>query len=177
MRELYEWVTLQTVSDRSTALHFGAVELVRGTGRTTVSSARPAFVIASLREAYVAEVARLWTRHQSTIANPKSAIKTMARISEQNRNDHYDAILATAPQSRARVFLALADAEPRGLTRFELAQVTKLPVSSICGRVNELEKTNLIVETDEKRDTPNGGTSVVLRIADHLRVVKQMTMF
>jgi hypothetical protein len=101
----------------------------------------------------------------------------MGRTSEQNRNDHYDAILATTPRSRAEVFLALADAEPRGLTRYELAELLKRPVSSICGRVHELEQSELVVETEDKRDTPFGGTSVVLRIAANLRIVKQMTMF
>ncbi len=101
----------------------------------------------------------------------------MARISEQNRNDHYDAILATTPRSRAQVFLALADAEPNGLTRYELAELLKRPVSSICARVHELEEQKLITETEDKRDTQYGGTSVVLRIAANLRIVKQMTMF
>jgi predicted transcriptional regulator len=101
----------------------------------------------------------------------------MGSTSEQNRNDHYDAILATTPRSRAEVFLALADAEPRGLTRYELAEKLKRPVSSICGRVHELEQTDLIVETDDKRQTPYGGESVVLRIAPQYRIVKQMRMF
>jgi predicted transcriptional regulator len=71
----------------------------------------------------------------------------------------------------------LDDAEPRGLTRYELAERTNRPVSSVCGRINELEKLGLVNEADESRPTPYGGNAVVMRIADAHRTVKQMTMF
>ena len=101
----------------------------------------------------------------------------MGAISTENRNAHYLAIQPTLTSSQLQVLIALDAAEPRGLTRYELADRTNRPVSSVCGRINELEKLGLVTEADESRPTPYGGNAVVMRIADAHRTVKQMTMF
>lgn len=94
----------------------------------------------------------------------------MGIIARDNRNAQYDAILTTLPKSRAEVLAKLAECEPTGgATRHELSQYLNRPLSSICGRMAELESAGLVVETEEKRETQFGGMAVVMRIAPSLR--------
>jgi predicted transcriptional regulator len=100
----------------------------------------------------------------------------MGRRSEINRDEHYDAIVPEMPHSRREVFLELRSSEPRGLTRYELAERLRRPVSSICGRMKELEDSGMVVDTDETRPTTYGGKAVVMRIAPAHRTEKPTQM-
>jgi hypothetical protein len=51
-----------------------------------------------------------------------------------------------------------------GATRHELASMLNRPISSMCGRINELEKANLVVETGETRATQFGKEATVVAL-------------
>ena len=52
----------------------------------------------------------------------------------------------------------------KGATRHELASMLNRPISSMCGRINELEKANLVVETGETRVTQFGKEATVIAL-------------
>ena len=89
----------------------------------------------------------------------------MGLIAEQNRNQHYESILGTLSHGRRKVLEAISAAGSYGATRYELAKKLNLPVSSVCGRVNELEKERYVVETEAKRPTEHGGMATVVSLS------------
>lgn len=85
--------------------------------------------------------------------------------------------LGTAPTSRAAAMSlrgepaltqrerVLAELQARGqawATREELAESTGLRLASVCGRVNELLRLWLVIETGETRETGSGRQAAVV---------------
>lgn len=74
--------------------------------------------------------------------------------------------IAAAPKSgtrRMQVLEALVSAGQRGLTRHEIVQVTGIPLSSVCGRVDELiGKGAWARETGKERMGPYGTPNAVV---------------
>ena len=79
---------------------------------------------------------------------------------------HLAAITAahTAPSNRMRVLFAHADAGERGLTGFELEQVTGMPYSVIGPRRPALEQDGLIADTLVRRPNDRGNLQAVYAI-------------
>lgn len=53
----------------------------------------------------------------------------------------------------------------RGATRDEISHVLSMPLATVCGRVRELVKNGVLVETDERRKTKTGSPAPVVRWA------------
>lgn len=62
----------------------------------------------------------------------------------------------------ALVIEKLRELGSRGATRHELAEMLNRPISSMCGRINELEKAKLVVENGETRPTQFGKEATVI---------------
>lgn len=86
----------------------------------------------------------------------------MSLSSITNRNQVFHS-LEGLPASQRRIvdFLTLRH---DGATRHEIAAALRMPLSSVCGRVSELENMELVQSTDEKRETQYGKTATVVRI-------------
>lgn len=85
---------------------------------------------------------------------------------KRNRDEHYVEHQPKAATQRQLVFAHIAAAGAMGATRHEIAKTIRRPLSSVCGRVRELLDKGEIVETKTKRQTDNGGSSVVLLASD-----------
>lgn len=98
----------------------------------------------------------------------------MATLARQNRNDVYESLQPELSGMRLYVFELLVAAGDKGLARHEIVDASiranakdkskrTLKLSTVCGRVNDLEKLGLIEETGERRATDSGKTAVVIR--------------
>lgn len=63
-----------------------------------------------------------------------------------------------------RLVLLVHDANPDGITDFELALITKRQQTSVGKRRGELRDVGLIEATEERRDSPSGSSAIVWRI-------------
>jgi len=52
--------------------------------------------------------------------------------------------------------------ENGGLTRHEIADVCRMPLSTVCGRVSELEEKGLVKTSSDKRSTQYGKPATVV---------------
>lgn len=92
----------------------------------------------------------------------------MATVGEVTRNESYHSLLADMPTARAKVFQAVADCGDRGATREEIAELTGMKLSSVCGRVKELLDAAEIDESPTPRTGSSGKpNSVVVVNTDH----------
>lgn len=100
----------------------------------------------------------------------------MGSFAEHVRDSTYQEILGEVSGVHREVVEKLRDLGSHGATRHELAMMLKRPISSMCGRVNELEKAGIVVETGETRETQYGKLASVVRLAPRLcgeRMVQQ----
>ena len=84
---------------------------------------------------------------------------------KRNRNDVYQETMPRHGKDGERVLQKLRSLGYHGATRDELSISLLMPLTTVCGRVNELLKQQLILETDQRRQTRTGSTAVVLRSA------------
>lgn len=84
---------------------------------------------------------------------------------EQNRNEVYRETLPTHSGKRAEVLRYVSKMADIGATRDEIAAALGIPLSSVCGRVNELLNCQppAVYETNDRRVTRSGKSAVVLR--------------
>lgn len=103
----------------------------------------------------------------------------MGKIAEQNRNATYYSVLSDQPKVRRDVLEAIADSGSDGITRHELADKLRRPLSSMCARVSELEDAGHVVETSRSRQTQYGGSATVVVLSPSLVVggLVQKTLF
>lgn len=94
----------------------------------------------------------------------------MSVHSEQNRNDVFYS-LEQLPKVKRRI-VDLLNVSVRGLTRHEIASQLGLPLSSVCGRVSELETEGWLVSTDETRTTQYGKPATVICIKHRTALVQ-----
>lgn len=99
----------------------------------------------------------------------------MSVHSVENRNATFHA-LEELPKVKRRI-VDLLRTEPNGLTRHEIGERLGLPLSTVCGRVSELEKTNWVFSTDDTRETPYGKQATVVRLRCHEKPVQQQFPF
>jgi len=79
---------------------------------------------------------------------------------EANRDLAYlDLAQETLSRAQRAILKAL---EKEGLTRHELAEVCDMPLSSVCGRVSELEEIGLVKTTSEKKLTQHGKPATIV---------------
>jgi predicted transcriptional regulator len=79
---------------------------------------------------------------------------------EANRDLAYlDLAQETLSRAQKAILKAL---EKEGLTRHELAEVCNMPLSSVCGRVSELEEIGLVKTTSEKKLTQHGKPATIV---------------
>ena len=98
----------------------------------------------------------------------------MSIESETNRNRVYHA-LQDLPEVKQRI-VRLLERKPNGLTRHEIAAELGMPLSSVCGRVKELEDAEFVHSTGETRETPYGKPATVICITHRNRPV-QLELF
>jgi len=59
---------------------------------------------------------------------------------------------------RELVFLLL---KTQSLTNYQISDELEMPLSSVCGRVHELQELNLVKDSGLRRKTPYGKTAIV----------------
>lgn len=94
----------------------------------------------------------------------------MSVHSEANRNEVFYA-LEELPTVKRRI-VELLESRVRGLTRHEIAAELVLPLSSVCGRVSELETEGWLYSTDETRTTQYGKRATVVKIKHRTALVQ-----
>ena len=62
---------------------------------------------------------------------------------------------------RELVFLLL---KTQSLTNYQISDELEMPLSSVCGRVHELQELNLVEDSSLRRKTPYGKTAIVWKI-------------
>lgn len=70
---------------------------------------------------------------------------------------------------RFKALLAIAEADPGGLTNFEIASLVGAPLYSCAPRVTELAHDGWIRDSGDRRQTPLNGEAIVWRISDRGR--------
>lgn len=75
-------------------------------------------------------------------------------VLEQTRPKHHG--------DRQRIVVLLQELGDLGATRHEIADRLRLPLTTVCGRVNELKKMGEVTEPGTRRLTPHGKTAVVV---------------
>lgn len=99
----------------------------------------------------------------------------MSVHSETNRNAVFDSLEALPKVKRRIVDLLLAN--PNGFTRHEIGEQLGLPLSTVCGRVTELETVGLVFSTDETRPTQYGKSATVVRVRSGHKPIQQQFSF
>ena len=98
----------------------------------------------------------------------------MSIESETNRDRVYHALQGLS-EVKQRI-LGLLERKPNGLTRHEIAAELGMPLSSVCGRVKQLEDAEFVHSTGETRETPYGKPATVICITHRNRPV-QLELF
>jgi len=86
----------------------------------------------------------------------------MSLASIANRNATYYEILPTLSTSKQMILRELQRLGEHGATRHELAKLTGLPLSSVCGRIADLEAARMVDSTHRVRDTEYGKSATVV---------------
>ena len=94
----------------------------------------------------------------------------MSVHSEENRNQVFYS-LEDLPTVKRRI-VELLQHRVRGLTRHEIADELVLPLSSVCGRVSELETEGWLCSTDETRPTQYGKPATVVKVKHRTELVQ-----
>jgi predicted transcriptional regulator len=84
----------------------------------------------------------------------------MSITGEANRDlAYFDLAIEKLSRAQKTILKAL---EKAGRTRHELAEVCNMPLSSVCGRVSELEEIGLVKTTSEKKLTQHGKPATIV---------------
>ena len=67
--------------------------------------------------------------------------------------------------------------KPNGLTRHEIAAELGVPLSSVCGRVKELEEAGFVHSTAETRATQHGKPATVVKLTHRDKPVQLEFVF
>lgn len=92
----------------------------------------------------------------------------MGKLGELVRDQTYQEILGEVSGVHREVIQKLRDLGSLGATRHELAYLLNRPISSMCGRINELEAAGIVVETGGTRTTQYGKEATVVSLAPRL---------
>ena len=69
------------------------------------------------------------------------------------------------PTERQAALLALLDNRPGGLIRHEVAELMRIPLSSVCSLANSMVVRGELIETGETRLSPYGQHARILTIS------------
>jgi predicted ArsR family transcriptional regulator len=98
----------------------------------------------------------------------------MSLESETNRDRVYHALHALS-EVKQRI-LGLLERKPNGLTRHEIAAELGMPLSSVCGRVKQLEEDGWVHSTAETRQTQYGKPATIILLTHRDKPV-QLELF
>lgn len=98
----------------------------------------------------------------------------MSVHSETNRDRVFHS-LEELPEVKRRI-VQLLERKPNGLTRHEMAAELAMPLSSVCGRVKELEQAGWVYSTEHTRETPHGKPATVVCLTHREKPV-QLELF
>jgi len=96
------------------------------------------------------------------VTQRRSPVRRPVDHGRENKRQTRDATEPRHRGDRARVINLLAAIGARGATRHELAAQLQLPLTTVCGRVNELKKMGEVTESGERRPTEHGKTATVV---------------
>ncbi len=99
----------------------------------------------------------------------------MSEHSEANRNEVFRS-LEELPAVKRKI-CDLLEQSSNGLTRHEIAAALAMPLSSVCGRVKELEADGWVHSTGETRETQYGKPATVVCITHRTRDVQKEFVF
>ena len=92
-------------------------------------------------------------------------------VHSENNRDNVFYSLEQLPEAKRRICVLLEDS-PNGLTRHEIAAALVMPLSTVCGRVTELEESGWVVSTAETRQTQHGKPATVVCLAHQTNPVQ-----
>lgn len=113
-------------------------------------------------------------RQRCERATQTEAGEAMSVHSLQNRNDTFWS-LDNLSQAKRRI-VEFLESKPTGATRHEIAAALVMPLSSVAGRVCELEAEGIVRSTDQTRPTPYGKTATVVQVCRRSKPV-QLELF
>ncbi len=99
----------------------------------------------------------------------------MSEHSEANRDNVFRS-LEELPAVKRKI-CELLEQSPNGLTRHEIADALVMPLSSVCGRIKELEGDGWVHSTAETRATQYGKTATVVCITHRSRPIQTEFVF
>ena len=75
-----------------------------------------------------------------------------------------EALATIKPKIKTKRELVFELLKTQSFTNYQISDELGMPLSSVCGRVRELQILNLIEDSGTRRDTPFGKTAIVWRI-------------
>lgn len=92
----------------------------------------------------------------------------MGKLGKLVRDATYHDVLGEVAGVQREVVQKLRELGSAGATRHELAKMLNRPISSMCGRIAELEHRGIVIESGETRQTQYGKEATVVRLAPRL---------
>jgi predicted transcriptional regulator len=98
----------------------------------------------------------------------------MGKLAELVRDWTYQEILDEVSGVHLEIVKKLRELGKVGATRHELAHMLRRPLSSMCGRINELEKAGIVCESGDTRQTEYGKPATVVTVSS--RVIERQKL-
>jgi len=75
-----------------------------------------------------------------------------------------EALATIKPKIKTKRELVFELLKTQSLTNYQISDELGMPLSSVCGRVHELQELNLVEDSGLRRKTPYGKTAIVWKI-------------
>ena len=79
-------------------------------------------------------------------------------------NTSQEALATIKPKIKTKRELVFLLLKTQSLTNYQISDELEMPLSSVCGRVHELQELNLVEDSSLRRKTPYGKTAIVWKI-------------
>ena len=79
-------------------------------------------------------------------------------------NTSQEALATIKPKIKTKRELVFLLLKTQSLTNYQISDELEMPLSSVCGRVHELQELNLVKDSGLRRKTPYGKTAIVWKI-------------
>ena len=76
-------------------------------------------------------------------------------------NTSQEALATIKPKIKTKRELVFLLLKTQSLTNYQISDKLEMPLSSVCGRVHELQELNLVKDSGLRRKTPYGKTAIV----------------
>jgi len=76
-------------------------------------------------------------------------------------NTSQEALATIKPKIKTKRELVFLLLKTQSLTNYQISDELEMPLSSVCGRVHELQELNLVKDSGLRRKTPYGKTAIV----------------